>query len=81
MEFSYYEERATWLQDSEGTALVLRASRGVTVEKLDPLAYRVSYGKRASSLRWKSAMAQTRSRSPCSITPVDVRAAEGRRHA
>ena len=49
--FSYYEERATWLQDSEGTALALGPSRGVTVEKLDPLAYRVSYGKRASSLR------------------------------
>jgi hypothetical protein len=38
VEFSYYEERATWLQDSEGSALVLRASRGVTVEKLEPLA-------------------------------------------
>jgi hypothetical protein len=44
---SYYEERATWLQDSEGTALVLGASRGVTVEKLEPLAYRVSYGKKS----------------------------------
>ena len=51
VEFSYYEDRAAWLQDTEGTGIALGPSRGVTVEKLEPLAYRVSYGKRASSLR------------------------------
>ena len=45
--FSYYEDRATWLEDTEGTALVLGPSRGVTVEKIEPLAYRVSYGKKS----------------------------------
>ena len=45
--FSYYEDRAPWLEDSEGTALALGPSRGVTVEKLEPLAYRVSYGKKS----------------------------------
>ncbi len=45
--FSYYEDRATWLQDTEGTELVLDAARGVTVEKLEPLAYQVSYGKKS----------------------------------
>jgi hypothetical protein len=43
VEFSYYEDRASWLEDSKATGLTLDASRGVTVEKLDPLAYRVSY--------------------------------------
>ncbi len=43
--FSYYEDRATWLKDTEGTSLVLGPSQGVTVEKLEPLAYRVRYGK------------------------------------
>lgn len=41
--FSYYEDRARWLQDKEGTALILGAEQGVTVEKVEPLAYRVSY--------------------------------------
>jgi hypothetical protein len=45
--FSYYEDRAPWLEDSEGTALALGPLRGVTVEKLEPLAYRVSYGKKS----------------------------------
>ncbi len=36
--FSYYEDRATWLQDTEGSALVLGPSHGVTVEKVEPLA-------------------------------------------
>ena len=47
VEFSYYEDRAAWLQDTEGTGLALGPSRGVTVEKLEPLAYRVSYGKKS----------------------------------
>jgi hypothetical protein len=45
--FSYYEDRAPWLEDTEGTALVLGAVQGVTVEKTEPLAYRVSYGKKS----------------------------------
>jgi hypothetical protein len=45
--FTYYEDRATWLQDTEGSALVLGPSQGVTVEKVEPLAYRVSYGKKS----------------------------------
>ena len=43
MQFSYYEDRAAWLADTKGTTLVLDPSRGVTVEKVEPLAYRVSY--------------------------------------
>jgi len=43
VQFSYYEDRAAWLADTEDTALVLDPSRGVTVEKVEPLAYRVSY--------------------------------------
>lgn len=43
VEFSYYEDRASWLPDSEATGLALDASRGVTVEKVEPLAYRLSY--------------------------------------
>ena len=30
VEFSYYEDRAAWLQDTEGTGLALGPSRGVT---------------------------------------------------
>lgn len=45
--FSYYQDRPAWLQDDEGTALVLGASQGVTVAKVKPLAYRVSYGKKS----------------------------------
>jgi hypothetical protein len=47
VEFSYYEDRAAWLQDTEGTGLALGPSRGVTVEQVEPLAYRVSYGKKS----------------------------------
>ena len=43
VEFSYYEDRPSWLPDSEATGLALAASRGVTVEKFEPLAYRLSY--------------------------------------
>ncbi|HEY1476007.1 MAG TPA: hypothetical protein VGF53_18215 [Pseudolabrys sp.] len=45
--FSYYEDRATWLQDTEGTGLILGSPQGVTVEQVEPLAYRVSYGKKS----------------------------------
>jgi hypothetical protein len=47
VEFSYYEDRAAWLQDTEGTGIALGLSRGVTVEQVEPLAYRVSYGKKS----------------------------------
>jgi len=45
--FSYYEDRAAWLEDTEGPALVLGPSQGVTVEQIEPLTYRVSYGKKS----------------------------------
>jgi hypothetical protein len=45
--FSYYEDRATWLKDTDGVARILGAADKVTVEKIDPLAYRVSYGKKS----------------------------------
>jgi hypothetical protein len=43
VEFSYYEDRPSWLPDSEATGLALDAARGVMVEKIDPLTYRVTY--------------------------------------
>ena len=43
--FSYYEDRAAWLEDTDGPALVLGSSQGVTVEKVEPLVYRVRYAK------------------------------------
>lgn len=45
--FSYYQDRPAWLKDAEGTSLVLGPSHGVTVEKIEPLAYRVSYGNKS----------------------------------
>ena len=42
--FVYYEDWSEWRQDSPLTHIVLDASRGVTVEKLDRLAYRLTYG-------------------------------------
>ena len=45
--FTYYEVRPIWLTDKEGTSRVLGAAQGVTVEKIDPLAYRVSYKKKS----------------------------------
>lgn len=43
VEFSYYEDRASWLEDSKATGLALDAPRGVTVEQVEPLAYRLTY--------------------------------------
>lgn len=43
VEFSYYEDRPVWLADASATYRVLGAEQGVTVEKIDPLAYRLSY--------------------------------------
>jgi hypothetical protein len=41
--FTYYEDRATWLPDTAGTDLVVGPAQGVTVEKVESLAYRITY--------------------------------------
>jgi hypothetical protein len=41
--FSYYEDRGPWLPDDAGKEMTLDATRGVTVEKVDALAYRLTY--------------------------------------
>ncbi len=41
--FTYYEDRPAWLPDKSGTSRILGAAEGVTVEKVDPLAYRIGY--------------------------------------
>jgi hypothetical protein len=41
--FAYYEDRATWLPDAAGTDLVVGSAQGVKVEKVEPLAYRITY--------------------------------------
>jgi hypothetical protein len=43
VEFSYYEDRAPWLPEGEDNAVTLGPARGVTVEQVEPLAYRLSY--------------------------------------
>ena len=42
--FVYYEDWSEWRQESPLTHVVLDASRGVTVEKLERLVYRLTYG-------------------------------------
>jgi hypothetical protein len=42
--FVYYEDWSEWHQGSPLTHVVLDASRGVTVEKLERLVYRLTYG-------------------------------------
>jgi hypothetical protein len=42
-DFAYFEDTAQWYDDSPIRHLVLDASRGVSVEKVAPLVYRVSY--------------------------------------
>lgn len=42
--FVYYEDWSEWHQDTPLTHVVLDASRGVGVEKLDRLVYRLTYG-------------------------------------
>ncbi|MEJ2624203.1 MAG: hypothetical protein P8Z80_06595 [Pseudolabrys sp.] len=41
--FTYYELRPVWLKDTHGINKVLGAAQGVSVEKVDPLAYRLTY--------------------------------------
>jgi hypothetical protein len=45
--FSYYQDRPAWLPDADGPAVILGPSQGATVEKVEPLAYRVSYGNKS----------------------------------
>lgn len=45
--FVYYEDWSEWRPDSPLTHVVLDASRGVTVEKLERLVYRLTYGGRS----------------------------------
>jgi hypothetical protein len=42
--FVYYQDWSEWHQDSPLTHIVLDGARGVEVEKLERLAYRLSYG-------------------------------------
>jgi len=42
--FVYYEDLSEWRQDSPLTHVVLDSSRGVGVEKIERLVYRISYG-------------------------------------
>jgi hypothetical protein len=42
--FAYYQDWTEWYQESPLTHIVLDASRGVTVDKLDRLVYRLTYG-------------------------------------
>ena len=42
-DFAYFEDTAQWYDDSAIKHLVLDSSRGVTVEKVERLVYRVSY--------------------------------------
>jgi hypothetical protein len=42
-DFAYFQDTAQWYDNSDVKHLVLDSSRGVTVEKVEPLVYRVSY--------------------------------------
>jgi hypothetical protein len=43
----YYQDWSEWHQDSPLTHVVLNGSRGVAVERLDRLIYRLSYGRKS----------------------------------
>ena len=45
--FAYYEDLSEWREQSPVTHIILDASQGVTVEKLEYLVYRVSYGSKS----------------------------------
>ena len=45
--FAYYEELSEWKEQSPVTHIVLDASQGVSVEKLEHLVYRVSHGSKS----------------------------------
>jgi hypothetical protein len=44
LHFAYFETAAEWRTETPGKHVVFGASQGVTLEKLEPLIYRVSYG-------------------------------------
>ena len=44
--FAYYEDLAEWKDEGPVTHVVLGNEQGVSVEKLGPLSYRVSYGRK-----------------------------------
>ena len=46
-DFAYFEDTAQWYDNSAIKHLVLDSSRGVSVEKVEPLVYRVSYQGRS----------------------------------
>jgi hypothetical protein len=43
VDFAYFEDTSQWYDDSPIKHMVLDAARGVMVEKIEPLQYRVSY--------------------------------------
>jgi len=45
--FAYYEDLAEWHDEGPVTHVVLGDMQGVGVEKLGPLSYRVSYGRKS----------------------------------
>jgi hypothetical protein len=45
--FAYYEDLAEWREQAPVKHVVLDAARGVTVEKVRPLAYRISHGDKS----------------------------------
>jgi hypothetical protein len=45
--FVYYEDWSEWREDSPLPHVVLDGSRGVDVEKIERLAYRLTYGGRS----------------------------------
>lgn len=45
--FAYYEDLSEWREDTPMTHIVLDASRGVSVERIERLRYRLSYGARS----------------------------------
>jgi hypothetical protein len=44
LHFAYFETAGEWRTETPGKYVVFGASQGVTLEKLEPLVYRVSYG-------------------------------------
>jgi hypothetical protein len=45
--FAYYQDGSEWREEGPLTHVVLDASRGVGVEKIEPLAYRLTHGGRS----------------------------------
>jgi hypothetical protein len=41
--FAYFQDTSQWYEEDEGKHLLLGAEQGVTVEKVEPLVYRVTY--------------------------------------